>query len=994
MAKVDHISVLATAPAHSSAPDSITLAGNNIWVAYTNGADSTGLSGASTIVEYDKSGRVEQTYQIAGYVDGLKFDPVTHEIWALQNQDGNSTLTVINSEEQSVTLPMSYATPSATRGYDDVVFTHGKVFESYTNPVSNGDPTVVQLTNGADPDGATLHTKTILTFGATGINLENGKTEVIPQNDPDSLKVAPNGDLLLTSGADDVIIDIRNPGTAHQAVAFTKVQGVTGGLDDVIKPDATAGTFYLSDTADNRVLTVHMTGLNPNDYYASVGNAFGQVDPITGHFTPLVNAADAPGFKFGRAHGAEFVADKGAPPTAMADHISVLAAAPAHASAPDSITVAGDDIWVAYTNGADSTGLSGHSTIVEYDKSGHVDQTYQIAGYVDGLKFNPLTHEIWALQNQDGNSTLTVINPEEHSVTLPMSYATPSSTRGYDDVVFTGGKVFESYTNPLDNGDPTLVQLTNGADPDGATLHTKTILMFGATGINLETGKTEVVPQNDPDSLKVAPNGDLLLTSGADDVIIDIQNPGTAHQAVAFTKVQGVTGGLDDVIKPNATAGTFYLSDTADNRVLTVHATGFNPNDYYASVGNAFGQVDPLTGQFTALVTAANAPDFHFGSAHGAAFVADKAAPPTAVADHISVLATAPAHSSGPDSITLDGNHIWVAYTNGADSTGLSGHSTIVEYDQSGHVDQTYQIAGYVDGLKMDPVTHEIWALQNQDGNSTLTLINPEEQSVTLPMSYAIPSATRGYDDVAFLDGKVYESYTNPVGNGDATLVQVTNGNDPDGATLNTKPILAFGATGLNTETGKTEVIPQNDPDSLKVAPNGDLLLTSGADDVIIDVHNPGSAHQSVSFTKVQGVTGGLDDVIKPNATAGTFYLSDTADNRVLTVHVTGLNTNDYYASVGNAFGQVDPTTGQFTALVTAANAPGFKFGSAHGAEFVADQNHNAVAHAGGADPVASALAQLSADAAHAAAGVMTAADVHIGATGVHTELHAGLHFG
>jgi hypothetical protein len=679
---------------------------------------------------------------------------------------------------------------------------------------------------------------------------------------------------------------------------------------------------------------------------------------------------------------------------AKVDNISVLATAPANSSAPDSITVAGDNIWVAYTNGADSTGLSGASTVVEYDRSGHVEQTYQIAGYVDGLKFNPVTHEIWALQNQDGNSTLTVINPEEHSVTLPSSYATPSATRGYDDVVFTHGKVFESYTNPVGNGDPTLVQLTNGNDPDGATLHTKTILAFGATGINLETGKAEVVPQNDPDSLKVAPNGDLLLTSGADDVIIDVHKPGTAHQTVAFTQVQGVTGGLDDVIKPDASAGTFYLSDTADNRVLTVHVSNLNLNDYYASVGDAFGQVDPLTGQFTALVTAANAPDFKFGSAHGAEFVADKSAPATATADHISVLATAPANASAPDSIALDGHHVWVAYTNGADSTGLSGHSTIVEYDQSGHVDQTYQIAGYVDGLKMDPVTHEIWALQNQDGNSTLTQINPEEHSVTLPMSYAVPSATRGYDDVAFLDGKVYESYTNPVGNGDPTLVQLTNGNDPDGATLNTKPILAFGATGLNTETGKTEVIPQNDPDSLKVAPNGDLLLTSGADDVIIDVHNPGTAHQSVSFTQVQGVTGGLDDVIKPGATAGTFYLADTADNRVLTVHATGLNPNDYYASVGDAFGQVDPTTGQFTALVTAANAPGFQFGSAHGAAFVADQGHEAVAHAGAADPVAAALAQLSTDAAHAAASVVTATEVHIGATAVHTELHAGLHFG
>src|SRR5260370_1279034 len=81
-----------------------------------------------------------------------------------------------------------------------------------------------------------------------------------------------------------------------------------------------------------------------------------------------------------------------------------------------------------------------------------------------------------------------------------------------------------------------------------------------------------------------------------------------------------------------------------------IPATGLNPTDDSGSVGHALGQVDPLTGQFPPLVTAANAPDFHFGSAHGAAFVADKAAPPTAVADHISVLATAPAHSSGPDS--------------------------------------------------------------------------------------------------------------------------------------------------------------------------------------------------------------------------------------------------------------------------------------------------------------------------------------------------------
>jgi hypothetical protein len=180
-------------------------------------------------------------------------------------------------------------------------------------------------------------------------------------------------------------------------------------------------------------------------------------------------------------------------------------------------------------------------------------------------------------------------------------------------------------------------------------------------------------------------------------------------------------------------------------------------------------------------------------------------------------------------------------------------------------------------------------------------------------------------------------------------VVQVTNGNDPDGGPLKTQPILAFGDQGINLETGNTETIPQTDPDSLKLAPNGDLLLSGGADQTIIDVHNAGTSHQSVTFTTVQGVPAGagLDDVLKVDASSGTFYLSDTADNRVLTVHATGLNTNDYFASVGDAFGVVDPKTGEFTALVSAANAPGFKFGSAHGAEFVADHGSDTTAQHG-----------------------------------------------
>src|SRR5260370_14495290 len=146
--------------------------------------------------------------------------------------------------------------------------------------------------------------------------------EVVPQADPDSLNLAANGDLIFSSAGDGTINDIQTPGTSKQAIAFTPIQGIpkaslgNAGLDDVIKPSATSGTFLIDDATDGRVLSVHVSGLDPNAYYASVASlgAFGQVDENTGAFTPLVSADNAPGFTFGSPHGVTFVPDKSAAP--------------------------------------------------------------------------------------------------------------------------------------------------------------------------------------------------------------------------------------------------------------------------------------------------------------------------------------------------------------------------------------------------------------------------------------------------------------------------------------------------------------------------------------------------------------------------------------------------------------------------------------------------------------------------------------------------------
>ena len=979
MAIVGNVKTFAAAPNGSSAPDSITTENGTFFVEYGNGANSTGTGGSSTVIQYDKAGNIEHTYTIPGSVDGLKYNPYTGQIWALQNQDGNSTLSLIDPVTHKVTGPLSFANPSATSGYDDVVFKGDKVFLSYTNPNGAGDPTLVELVNGDRPNGLLL-TTTILADGATGFDTVTGKIELVPQTDPDSLKIAPNGDLLLTSGADGTIIDVQNAGTPSQAVSFTTIKGVTAGnagLDDVIKPSATAGTFYLTDPKTNKVYSFHATGLNTNDYYASVGSlkAFGQVDPTTGVFTPLLTAANAGDLNFAAPHGVVFVPDQNAPPMAQVDSIKVFASTPNNVKGLDSIATAGKFVFVEYGNTVDSTGAKpGKSTIIQYDQAGNVVHAYAIEGSVDGLKYNPETGLVWALQNQDGRSSLSLIDPIAQKVTARFTYANTSTTRGYDDVVFDGKNVFLSYTNPTGNGDPTIVKLLNGPNPKpGETLQTTPVLLDGAMGYDTVTGKMELVPQTDPDSLKLAANGDLIFTSGANGTIIDIQNPGTSKQAIAFTPIQGIpaasigNAGLDDVIKPTAPSGTFLISDAKDGHVLSVHVTGLDPNAYYASVGSlgAFGQVDENTGKFTALVSASDAPGFTFGSPHGVTFIPDKNAAPSPQIGAIKTFEAPIDGSNSPDSVTTAGGSTFVEYGNGADSTGAGGSSTIVQYDKAGKIEFSYSLPGSVDGLKVNPVTGELWALQNQDGNSTLTLINPKTHAISAPLSFANSSATRGYDDVVFEGNKVFLSYTNPVNPGDPTLVELVQGDHPTGV-LTTNTVLSFGAKGLDTVTGKMAIVPQTDPDSLKLAPNGDLLLTSGADGTIIDISKAGTAQQSVSFTNVAGVPNGkagLDDVIKPDAPSGTFTLTDTATNKVFSFHATGLNTNDYYASVGSlkAFGQVDPTTGAFTPLFSADNAPGFNFSSPHGVSFVADPTPMAADKEGKHDLLTSYANQASA---------------------------------
>jgi hypothetical protein len=287
---------------------------------------------------------------------------------------------------------------------------------------------------------------------------------------------------------------------------------------------------------------------------------------------------------------------------------------PVGGTEPDSVSFGNGSLWIEYGNGAPSTNYTDTSTIVQYSMSGSVEHTDRISGQVDGLKYDPYTGLVWALQNQDANSSLTIINPGS-STTTHFTYGAPytsvSSYRGFDDIAFIGNNVYMSETNPANTSQPVIVKLDNPTPSSPITL--TTVL----TGVGILA--------TDPDSLKSTPSEGLVLTGEADTALTFVSNPGLPSQTARSLPLISAAGGSpDDSIYPTASSGTFYIADTGANVVYALSATGLTAGSLFVDIGPVFGSVNTTTGVVT--------PIFTGQSLHGMDFVPSAPAPePTSI---------------------------------------------------------------------------------------------------------------------------------------------------------------------------------------------------------------------------------------------------------------------------------------------------------------------------------------------------------------------------
>jgi hypothetical protein len=285
-----------------------------------------------------------------------------------------------------------------------------------------------------------------------------------------------------------------------------------------------------------------------------------------------------------------------------------------------------------------------------------------------------------------------------------------------------------------------------------------------------------------------------------------------------------------------------------------------------------------------------------------------------------------------PDSIAAVDGHIFIGFGNGAAPDGSDGKSsTIVEYDAAGNVLKTYSVLGHNDGLKVDPRTKKVWAMQNEDGNPNLVIIDPETGSNKV-YTFGPTLHGGGYDDIAFLGRDVFISASNPANNPNNAPAIVRA--QISGSMVNVSPVLEGTATATDITTDTPVTLNLQDPDSMHFDPFGDLVLDSQADSELIIVHHLGGFDQSVYHLglTLNGAAVQIDDTVYATSSHGVILVSDRDGETIYSISKDIFKPGASYSATPTSVGALDLDTGVITSVVTGMVSP-------HGMIFLGDRD-------------------------------------------------------
>jgi len=346
-------------------------------------------------------------------------------------------------------------------------------------------------------------------------------------------------------------------------------------------------------------------------------------------------------------------------------------------------------------------------------------------------------------------------------------------------------------------------------------------------------------------------------------------------------------------------------------------------------------------------LTAAAAPVPSQGAYAISVFAADNISGCSTVVDDAS-----PTCYYNADSLTNDANFVYVGYQNNGAADGSSGHGIVGKYARSGGAPLAFfgPFAGKIDGLRINPFSGQLWALNNEDGNTVFRIIDPSTRAIVMQSALAANTPFGGgYDAFAFTPGATFMSASNPgltkIGNNDyraVVRVDLVNGS----VVLN--PALPGSVVATDRSTGAPVKVQLTDPDSLSLIPGTDTyVLDDQGDSTLLFVENIGGGKQNVSalFLKPAPVTNCgmppappavpcppiVDETTWVTSAGGHFLVADHHKPGAIYVvsKTDGFAAGTVYTTVSsdnptlkNTLGTLDTTSGLITSVVTGFSGP------------------------------------------------------------------------